>query len=207
VLERQLCAGCVRAFFDELEAGRLEALSGVFTGPDAGASPRTLGGVVAGKPFFVRVSGARLAFVETLKARVLDLAAYRGCSDPSAMLAYDVEIALEAPDSMVAGREFEVRVNLAAAGDPVIGIVAALEVEGALPVGGGRTFSGNLDPGDPQRMVARFRFPVETPVDAARRANGGQLGIARARLQVAVERGFLGAGGERTHAIRVVTRR
>jgi hypothetical protein len=201
VLERQLCAGCVDAFFAELETSRLDALSGVFTGAADSGSPRTLGGVVAGKPFLVQVAGVRLALFAALKGRLLDLAAYRGCSDPSALLTFDVETSLAAPDSVVAGREFEVRAEIAAGDEPVFGVVAALEVEGALAAGGARTFSGNLDPLEPQQFAARFRVPETVNVSKT------PPPLATARLTVAVERGFLRQGGERAHPIRILAPR
>ncbi len=158
LLRREACEGCVKGLFSDLRRSGLARLSGLYAAPQPDTGERTLAGVLNGEPFFVRTTGISLALVEAFRTRMLDLCGYSSCIDTREMPLFAVELGIDAPDSVVAGGEFEVRVRVSAP-ETLPGAAVRLEVEGANRVGGEGAKAGILEPNSPLVVVGRYRAP------------------------------------------------
>jgi len=158
VLRRQVCKGCVERLFADLRRAGFPALSGIYAFPRPDLGERTLAGVVHGQPFLVRTSGINLAPVEAFRTRILDICAYASCIDQRDMQLFDVDLKINAPDSVMAGGEFEVRAR-ASAHETLAGAALRLEVDGATWISGGSGKTGMVEPASPLVVSARYRVP------------------------------------------------
>jgi hypothetical protein len=145
-----------------------------FPRPDLGE--RTLAGVVSREPFLMRTSGLRLAPVEAFRTRILDLCAYASCIDYRDVQLFPIDLKITAPDSVVAGGEFEVRAR-ATAQETVPGAALRLVVDGATRVGGEGGKAGMIEPASPLVVSARYRAPR-----IASWERGAREVVVRARL-------------------------
>jgi hypothetical protein len=197
LLRRRLCVGCVEGLFADLRQNRLPELTGLWALVPSGIDERTLAGVIDGEPFLIRTNGLKLALVEVLGDRMLDLAAYRGCIEPGEMKLHANELEITAPDTVATDSLFDVRV-VAWAPETLVGAVLRLDVEGARAVRGELRRSGVLDPGAP--LVAEGSFRV-LPACSWERGPRTIEVVARFAAEGGVPRDPLAA--VRTHSIQV----
>ncbi len=161
ILRRKLCARCVSDFFSELASLDLAGGSADFCREKGGRSV-TIAGVVGGRTFMIHTAGLRLAPVEAVRTRLLDLGGLPGYVDPVARARFTPQLSFEVPEFVGQGERFTVRARVAVEeGVFLSGAALWLEVARAEPVAGDRGASGSLAAGQPLVIEADFLVPVE----------------------------------------------